>query len=413
MRRVLIVNAVRLEDNTGTGNTLSAIFANIPPAYRYQICTDFQRKDTLEPGYCPVAKDFSVVRYYLGIRSRRKAQGDRQKSISVAVGAVKSKTLRGKIREALRGVVDCLPLRITKLMQKEIERFSPQVVYTCGGSVTVLRTARKIAQRYDLPIVLHMMDNWDETLYRSSILSAPCAAVLHSELKAIHKFSKANLAISQAQAEKLSSVYRVPYKSLMNIVDEIIEEPLCYQRNKIVFMYAGSLSLNRHISLAEIARVLEEELGRSGYEFRLFVPEKQNVEEVHRLFDNTNAVFSNYIPRDALHEAYTDADVLVLAEAFDRECCSYCKYSLSTKIPEYMSMGKPILGYISNELYSNQYLRDSGAAAVAEDDMQLRKCILELCDMEKRLLMAKNGLAFVRLHHSRAKCQQVMECVLG
>lgn len=411
MKRILLVNACLIGDSTGTGNTLAAIFSRMDRDKIAQICTDFYRKDNGDGTCYFVKKSFSHIRYLLANRRKRAKISGQLQTIRQNISGASTSGLRGIIYEMLRGIADSMPVHIDGEMDAFIKKMRPEVIYTCGFSITVLKTARKIAKKYGIPIVLHMMDNWDETLYRSSALSWPFAWMLRRELKLANRLSNGNLAISEALGEKMERKHNVPYYALMNTIDAIAEKSCCYEREKLVFIYAGSLSINRYVSLSRVARALHKALGADGYVFRVFIPAAQNSAEMQAHFDGCCVEFFNYVPREQLLREYKDADVLVLAESLDDNFCKFTKYSLSTKIPEYMSMGKPILAYLRQDLYSYSYLCKSLAAKVAADEGELVQHIMELKDFQKRQELAENGLEFVQMHHSRMHCEEILRKV--
>lgn len=411
MKRVLLVNTCLIGDSTGTGNTLAAIFSKMKREKIAQICTDFYRKDDGDETCYIVKKSFSRVRYLLAHRRKSTKTSGQLQVLRQNISGASTSGLHGIIYEMFRGIADSMPVHVDKDMDAFIKKMQPEVIYTCGCSITVLKTARKIAKKYGIPIVLHMMDNWDETMYRSTLLSWPFSWILNRELKLVNRLSDGNLAISEALCEKMEREHSVPYYALMNTIDTIAEKSCCYEREKLIFIYAGSLSINRYVSLSHVARALQEALGTDGYVFHMFVPPAQNTAEMHAHFEGCCVKFSNYVPREQLLREYMKADVLVLAESLDDNFCQFTKYSLSTKIPEYMSMGKPILAYLRHDLYSYSYLSKSQAAKVAADEWELVQHIMELKDFQERQKLAENGLKFVQTHHSRMHCEEILRKV--
>ncbi len=407
MKPILLVNACLIGDNNGTGNTLASVFASVPNNLIFELCIDFLRT----PDNCSnrffVDKKYSAARYFLANRRKNSQQSDAAVKHRANISGARASGIKGIIHEMFRGCADILPIKISSSMDKFITESKAEYVYTCGSSITSLRTARKISAKYNLPLVLHIMDNWEETLYTSSILSKPFSKILKYELKKANKYSSKSLAISKSLCDKFSDKYKTEYYPLMNTVDIIKDKPLCFDRDKLVFLYAGSLSINRFASLSEIAEGLHKALG-NNYLFKLFVPSTQNTEDMRAIFNGYNVEFSDYIPRDELYKEYSKSDVLVIAESFDKNFCDFTKYSLSTKLPEYMAAGKPILAFLSEQLYSHKYLSESGAAEVAADKEQLVNKILRLSEFTHRVNLAEKGIAFVKNHNSREYCSKVL-----
>lgn len=408
MKHILLVNACLIGDNNGTGNTLASVFKSVPQSSVYQLCIDFLR-DPVDNKHCIfVDKFFSFSRYFLAKRRKNKQQSEDAAKHRANISGARASGFKAILHEFFRGLADVLPVRISKKMSKFIKECKPDYIYTCGSSITSLKTSRKISGKFNIPLVLHIMDNWEETLYSSSVLTKPFSFLLKRELSKANKCSNQSLAVSQILCNKFSEKYNVNYLPLMNTVDEINNEPLCFSREKLVFMYAGSLSINRYVSLAQIAEVLHSVLGEDGYIFKLFVPSSQNTEDIKSYFKGYNVLFSDYVPRQQLFREYADADVLVISESFDKNFCDFTKYSLSTKVPEYMACGKPVLAFLSKTLYSYKYLKSSDAALVADSKEKLTKAIGEIKDYDKRYSLASCGLDFVKKYHSRDYCNNVL-----
>ncbi len=408
MKRILLVNACLIGDNNGTGNTLASIFKNMPKSSVYQLCIDFLREPLSNKQCLFVDKNFSFSRYLLANRRKNKQQSEDAAKHRANISGARASGFKAVLHEFFRGLADILPVRISKNMCNYIEEVKPDYIYTCGSSITSLKTSKKISKKYNIPLVLHVMDNWEETLYSSSVLTKPFSFLLKNELKKVNKCSVQNLAVSQALCNKFSEKYKVNYLPLMNTVDEIAVNPVCYSRDKLTFMYGGSLSINRYESLAQIADVLHGVLGNDGYVFKLFVPSTQNTESMRSYFEGYNVVFSDYVPRQQLLVEYNEADVLVITESFDKNFCDFTKFSLSTKVPEYMACGKPVLAYLSKMLYSYEYLNSSNAALVADNRVFLAEAINEIQNYDKRYNLALNGLRFVKKNHSREYCSKVL-----
>lgn len=408
MKPILLVNACLIGDNNGTGNTLASVFKSVDKACVYELCIDFLRAAEGNTHRFFVDRGFSYARYLLAQRRGKSNQSDNAVKHRANISGARSVGVKAIVHEIFRGVADILPVHISSAMCRYIEAVKPGYVYTCASSITSLRISHKIAAKYNIPLVLHIMDNWEETLYSSSVFSKPFSLILKHELKKANKFSCKNLAVSESLCKKFSEKYSKEYRSLMNTVDFVAEKPICFDRNKLIFLYAGSLSINRYVSLKDVANALHCTLGQEGYLFKLFVPSAQNSDEIQSLFAKYSVEIKDYIPRNELMKEYNNADVLVIAESFDENFCDFTKYSLSTKLPEYMASGKPILAYLSKNLYSSEYLIKSGAAAVACSGEELNKCVLKLKSIETRRKLAQNGLKFVCDNNSREYCDKIL-----
>ena len=65
------------------------------------------------------------------------------------------------------------------------------------------------------------------------------------------------------------------------------------------------------------------------------------------------------------------ADFLLHVESFDEDDINFFKYSLSTKIPEYLSVGRPIICYGPKNVGTVEYLNNRKLGIVSDDVEEL------------------------------------------
>lgn len=372
MKRVLVVNASAIGENNGTGVTLNNIFSQYNREDILQLCLDWkdhernQNVRTLIPDTSFCRLPYTIYKY-----KARIIQNDINNSGTTAVDLSNchKSNAREKFHEMLQGFFDNWPVSI-KCFEKEIGDFKPEIIYTCGASIRVMKTAYKISKKHNIPIVLHLMDDWPETMYSSSSLSLPYKMMVKSLLRKINKRGKINMAISEPLSQKYIDNYGVEYIPVMNPVVDFSEVTL-YEKDKKTwrFLYAGSLYLNRWKSLLEIAKTVYENTPKGFVcRFDLYVPSIYNTKDMQDEFGKYGAVLHDYVKPEELKRIYSESDVMVFAESFDSNICEFIKFSLSTKIPEYMASGKLILAYLADSIYSYSYLKEKKLALVSSDN---------------------------------------------
>ena len=205
MKKVLIINATAIGANNGTGVTLRNIWQDYPRENLLQLVIDWDdsEKDIDIPTtQTPV--EFCRIPYTIHRRLNKPRSGKG----GVANAGIKQKGVKSYLHDCLRGTLDAFPVKYSCVMDK-VRTFSPDVIYTCGASIRVLKTANYIAKQLDIPIVLHLMDDWPETIYTTSFLSALFHRNVKRQLKKIHRRCVMNLASSDALGEKYSGLYGV------------------------------------------------------------------------------------------------------------------------------------------------------------------------------------------------------------
>lgn len=413
-KKILIINSTQIGSNSGTGNTLKNIFNLIPNDKLLQIIIH-----PLEKNNHSNINTIIFGTEVLGLTGFI-SKIIHKNAINVSSSNVKTqnncinipkKSFKHKLKEMFSGILDSLPLFYEEIF-KEVEKFKPDVIYTCAASIPIMKTALKISKKYNIPIVVHLMDDWPETIYTSSILSKPSRLYALYLLKKIFRMSSINFVISEALGMKYKKIYGINYCVLMNpvVVNEI--EPTV-DKNVISFLYAGSLGLKRDESLIKICKAIKI-LNNQGYNCKidLYIPKTQNIEEIRTKFLEFDVTFHNYVPADKTRQLYRKYDVLVFSESFDKKLTLFTKYSLSTKIPEYLSSGRPILAFIPENLYSSYYLKENNAAVVANNENELLLCCKKMLDDKKFCNeISNNGYVLVKKNHSIESAKRKLDMV--
>jgi glycosyltransferase involved in cell wall biosynthesis len=246
--------------------------------------------------------------------------------------------------------------------------FRPGVVYSCFGSIRIMRLSFQIAAQFDLPIVPHFMDDWPTTIYDNAALSFLLRPKLKSWLKRCLERSRVRLAIGETMAEEFGRRYGAPFRPFMNCVeDEWLDRPLVepVPRSVVRFAYVGGLHLNRWKSLYDIGLALKH-LRAKGVLGELVIYGKgagdrhmERLSELGPVVRMAGAVSVEEVP--AIQE---DADCLIHVESFEPADRRYTRLSVSTKIPGYLASGRPILAYGPGETASVRYVEETGCGRV-------------------------------------------------
>ncbi len=274
--------------------------------------------------------------------------------------------IAGRLRRRLAGqaVRELDIFEIPESIYKEVEEFAPQVIYSNLGSNAVMRLVIELADRLTIPIVPHFMDDWLLTLYHASIFSSILRRTMFERMAAILARSPKRLVIGEAMAKEYTRRYGVEFLPFMNAVEpELFAEQASPppSRQTLRLVYVGGLHLNRWRSLREIGLALKV-LHAEGYQSEALIYSPSRFNDEGKKLDMPPVMhFAGALVPSQIPAVLREADILLHVESFDRISRTYSRYSVSTKIPEYMCAARPILAYGPVELASINYVRDSGA----------------------------------------------------
>jgi len=233
---------------------------------------------------------------------------------------------------------------------KWIETFKPELIYSHTESIMLIDLINQLYERFKIPIVIHMMDDWPATIYKEKILSPFLRYWINREFVKLLSRTKLFLGISS----KMCSAYQIKYRKQLipfhNPIDLDFWVQASHQKVEKHFefslLYRGRVGLAINSSLEDVCDVVED-LYRLGVNIRFDIYITPLMDEQIKIrLERKDSVFVHPpTPYSDIPGSLAAADLLVLCYDFDRESITYIHFSMPTKVSEYMASGTPILVY--------------------------------------------------------------------
>lgn len=321
----------------------------------------------------------------------------------------------GRVRKIIRSILvffeGITPPVILSNEYDKINSFKPDVIYTLAADIRVLRASRKFANRYNIPIVIHNMDDYYNIDNHSpNIIRNFYNLILRREYRKAYKLSHKSLGIGPKMIEEYSREFGLPFDWVMNCVDS--DNILHYKTlndHVSLIIFSGGLHGGRAQSLAKIAGIVEKtgsvrleiytskkEIGINGILFEGF---KQS-----KLYE--------YVEREKMFENLSRADILLHVESFEPNNIRYFRLSMSTKIPEYMAVGRPILCVGPQCIATVEFVKNKGVGHVIHDESNFDKALSVLENKEYRLQLVNKAHDMVMSDFNKINMQNKLESVL-
>jgi hypothetical protein len=135
----------------------------------------------------------------------------------------------------------------------------------------------------------------------------------------------------------------------------------------IKLCYSGGLHLNRAQSLEVLCEVLKTMNINNNFELSIFT--KPTDWELSRdalgRFDFVK--YLGFVNPEDISGRLSAQDILVHVESFDPKIIKYTRLSISTKIPEYLSLAKPIIAIGPPNIASIEYLRSNHCGLIIDN----------------------------------------------
>lgn len=239
------------------------------------------------------------------------------------------------------------------------------------------RIALYIKKHIDAPMVMEMaMDHYSLKRISWSLLFWIDRFKKRAMIRRLVKESEMMFVISEKLKKEIENDLNIPCSVLYKEPDESRSYKPYEKKDDIVkFLFTGNIYANRWKTLAMLAKTLKsQQYGKLDIYTATPISKRmmgalsiEGYSEIHPPVSQSEVV-----------ELQNDADILVHVEAFDRYNKYLVRCAISTKIMDYLSVGRCILAIGPNDISSIEFLTDSQAALIANNQVYLEKVIAKL-----------------------------------
>ena len=399
-------------DNSSSSYTIRSFLQNWPKEkIRQIVCAGFNenhRGKVSEYTYYLNSKDVCIGSLFLNNqRSSTTSLGMTSTNITYSQDSIKL-----RLKQCLKAAYAILPYKRSSKLDEFIKDFNPDVLYSAFMDFKSLDLTLYVANKFKLPVLPHIMDDWLNTYLRQNKTLSVFRNVFNSKVNNLFACSRIVLCISDKMCEEYRKRYNLPIAiSLMHSVNpiaKIAEKQV--QSSRKVLLYCGSLYLGRDKIVKRIGEILDS--FDEDIQFKLFIPQRQWDELKSHFSSLHSIVYGGFITQEELHREISSSHGLILAESFDESMLRYTGLSMSTKVPEYLSSGIPILAIGHKEQGSIEYLANNQAAYIVNDIDNLQEILNDLLQGDNTDMVLQNALRLFMENHSQDKqCDKFYDVV--
>lgn len=367
--RVLVITSNNFNMQGGGGITLTNLFRGWPADRIANLHEDATREDrsvctnTMRLTGREISWSWPLSMFETRVTGRAPSEG------TTAIGQAAASSGYWK-----RGLVsDGWPRTVTisPALAGWIDAFRPQLAYGFLGSIAQLRLMRAVADRWQVPLAIHIMDDWAGSLYRGGLLGPVLRRTMLREFRSVLDRTVLRLAISDAMAREYERRYGGSFQAFHNALQ--MEEWLPHARRDwavarpATIRYIGSiLAEAQRDAIRDVADAVVQ-LRAGGRDVRLSILSPQ-FEGLRTLgFPPDAVVLEPSPPPDDVPRLMSEADINLLPFNFDEASARYLRFSMPTKVPAYMISGTPVLVYGPPTLAAVRYAVDAGWGHVIDE----------------------------------------------
>ena len=274
-----------------------------------------------------------------------------------------------------------------------VDDFKPDILYVQVSTRKDFSFTQSIYSYLKIPLVIHVMDDWPSTISNTGILKKYWFRKIDTEFRALLDRASLLMSISDQMSEEYEQRYHKKFISFHNPVD--IDRWKPFQKNDVKlngvpsFLYAGRIGIGIDSSLMSIARAIQSLSGELRMELKFILQTKEKA----AWFDDFSCVdHRSYQPYAEVPRSLSQSDFLVLPYDFSEEATQYIKFSMPTKVSEYMISGVPILIFAPENTALVRFAKKMNIAIIVTDNN-----ITSLCNTIKESIQNENTrMAFSR-----------------
>lgn len=395
--RVLIISNNPINNNANNGKTILSFFEGYPREMLFQLYFSNEQPtvDKCEEYFQLTDKDVALN---LGNSGRvLKVNGNHNCShpSTSSLRFLKNIHFIRWLREKSWSRLKYLPSKLVSW----IDNINPELIFFCAGdSNFAYNIVEKIQKRMGTRLFTFITDDYITQYFSLSFFKS---------IRRKNTFRKLEMTLNRTErlfviSEKMSDYYKKIFdvESTVAINNYYPGNTIESSFNEVkVLVYAGSLYYNRDKELYKLSKALSRVNETSIVKATMYVYTNSKLAATSiRRFAKKNCIIRSAVNQDELRVIYQKSDILIHVESPLRKYKQLTKFSLSTKIPEYMSMKKCILGVGPNDVGSIEYINKFGVVINKPlKQVSVLKSIIE--DEKLRLYYANNAYEYYCSHH--------------
>lgn len=435
-KKLLLISHNALSFQSNNGKTLSSMFKDWPSANfaHLYLSNELPESNTFSNFF--KLNDFDVISFLLHFKlqnccgevykhtiSDSSGRNKLEPSTNSKVKNLLLKTARrnGLLKLLIRNILYGNSNWCSKNLIEWIDSFRPDLIFFVGGdAVFSFKIASYLSRKYEVPLHIYITDDYVISADRNSFLKRYIHNQLLKTYRAHFAIAREVFVIGDEMSFAFEKLFSRKFFPIMNSI-EFPKEFVVRRRNfnipnySIDVVYAGGLHLNRGGSLMKVASLFKQVSASLLVSIKLSVytvdsPDHETIER----FKLEGIVFCGGLDAAKLSDRLKVADFLLHVESIEPAERRKTRYSVSTKIPEYLASGVCIIAFGPAEAASIRLIKNNGiglALTDCDDEASMQAKLQDLVDNPiKRADIALLGGSFAA---SRFNGKQVREMLFS
>jgi len=227
---------------------------------------------------------------------------------------------------------------------KWLDEYNPDVIYdqtTSRGGILFCLAVQSYLKK---PLILHVMDDWPSGISDTGLFKHYWQRKIGHELRLLLDRSSLLMSISEEMADEYKKRYNKTFITFHNTIDVDFwkeHQRKGYDLNDSpTILYAGRIGLGIDSSLELFAKAIQGINDELNLSIKFII---QTQDKPSWIKNYKNVIHNSFVSYEDLPKIFAESDFLLLPYDFSPASIKFIKFSMPTKVPEYMITGTPII----------------------------------------------------------------------
>lgn len=408
-KKILIISNNSLSTTSSVGKTLASFFDSYQPENIRQIYFKEESPTSeVASSYFQITDRDMVHKFFKrrhNVGEIKEVSNKTKSKSNISGNSFKKSILLNNFTRILREIIWMDKNWNNDFFNIWLDEFKPEIIFFYAGDTGYAYNIFKyIKSKYKSKSIIYIADDYILKRFELSPFWWVRRNMIVRKMREVISEADMFLTISKEMSMLYYKIFNKKSNIFLNMSESmLIEDALNPIREKNIFnlIYAGGFHFNRDKTLISLIKSIKNINQNSSHKMYLKIFSNNVPSDKLLKKFNVSGVSKFYggLDLNELKRELNKADFTVHVESFNRKSIRSTKLSISTKIPEYLSLGKPIVSIGPEEVSSILYLKDYSLSITNLSELE-QKLKSFINDKEKQEELGNKALMLYEENHN-------------
>ena len=417
---ILIISNNPLSKVSNNGKTLASFFQDYPEGNIAQLYFSNNLPDVSDYKNYYRISDYDILKSFSFIKKEKKCGGTVLPISEFKINK-KENSLSINKYEILRIIRELFWKSgnwNTSEFNNWLESFNPEIIFFCAGdSGFAFDIVNYIKKKYKSKLAVYITDDYILDYSNFSYIKKIRRKYILRQMKKTIEKCNLFITISNEMRNEYKKIFKRDSILAVNMTEKLkLKNNIIKDNDTINLIYAGGLHYKRYVVIGKIANAIQKynylNVNKKKVLLKIYSNQIPTSKMLKYLNIDGASKFCGSLCKEELVKELNRADIPVHVEAFDSKSIISTRLSISTKIPEYLSLGKPILAVGPKDISSMIYLSDCAYCINNIENIYEKLIFLMENNQLQKDISIKAMDKYYKNHRKEVVCKNLIENIL-